>query len=58
MVGRLIGGVFFMELLGCLVYEGMGGGMDGVGGLEVLLLVWLGGYFASRGVSGVNVSVS
>ena len=46
MVGRLIGGVFCIGL----VYERMVGGLDGVGGLSVLLLVGLGGYFASRGV--------
>ena len=58
-VGRFIGRVFFMGLLGCLVNEGTVEGPDGDGGLSVLLLllVWLGGYFASREVSGVNYSV-
>ncbi len=54
LVGSLIGWVFCMGLLGCLVYEWMVGGPDGTGVLSVLFLMWLGGYFVSRGVSGVS----
>ncbi len=32
-----------MGLIGLLVDEGIVGGLDGVGGLAVLMFVWLGG---------------
>ena len=61
-VGRIAVGrlniTILMGLKGCLVDEGMIGGLDRVVGLAVLLLVWLCGWFDSIGVSWVNFSVS
>ncbi len=47
-----------MGLIRCLADEGMVGEIDEAGGLLVMLLVWMCGWFANSGVCGVNFSLS